>query len=173
MLKKKWPLVVAGACWLFVIGLRLAPLIPTGPEERVQAAPPETAYVYVELRGEVTRPGVYKVAATSRLFDVLQRAGGLTQAADISTLNQTQTVHDGWLILIPSLNQSAPIESGKVSLNHATASELETLPGIGPATAEAIIKARSEAPFKTIEDLLDVPGIGAQTLANIEALITP
>lgn len=165
--------MLAGACWLCVIGLRLAPLIQTVPEERVHASPPEISYVYVDLRGEVQRPGVYKVASESRLFDVIHRAGGLTQAADMSQLNQTQTVHDGWLIHIPSVHENMPTSDGKISLNHATASELETLPGIGPATAEAIIKARSAAPFQTIEDLLDVPGIGAQTLANIEALITP
>ena len=172
MLKKKWPLILAGACWLVVIGLRFDGF--TSPsEESVHASPPAQAFVYVELRGEVNAPGIYKVADSSRLFDVIHRAGGLTDEADISTLNQTQTVYDGWLIIIPSTDEHPSSLDKKISLNHATASELETLPGIGPATAEAIIQARSERPFKTIEDLLDVPGIGAQTLANIETLITP
>lgn len=172
MWKKKWPLILAGACWLVVIGLRVDRFTARS-EEKVHASLPAQTFVYVELRGAVNAPGIYKVAEHSRLFEVIHRAGGLSDDADISTLNQTQTVYDGWLIEIPSHTDQAASNGGKISLNHATASELETLPGIGPATAEAIIQARSERPFKTIEDLLDVPGIGAQTLANIETLITP
>lgn len=173
MWKKKWPIVLAGGLWLMVLGLRFQSFISPSPEESLQASRPTESFVYVDVRGEVRRPGVYKVTSDSRVFDVLKRAGGLTDAADLTHINQTQVVHDGWLLKIPSTHSGETPTSDKISLNQANAKELETLPGIGPATAEAILKARESAPFQTVEDLLDVPGIGTQTLANIKALITP
>ena len=172
MLKKRWPLWVAGAMWLVLLGLRLRP-VALDVETSTHAAKEASAFVYVELRGEVHHPGIYKVSADSRVFDVFKRAGGLTDHADLSHINQTQTVYDGWLLIVPSHTESTASNLGKLSLNHATADELESLPGIGPATAEAILKARDQAPFKTIDDLLEVPGIGPATLSQIEALITP
>ncbi len=172
MLKKRWPLWVAGAMWLVLLGLRLRP-VALDVETSTQAAKEAPAFVYVELRGEVHHPGIYKVSAESRVFDVFKRAGGLTDEADLSQINQTQTVYDGWLLIVPSTSESSAATSGKISLNHATAAELESLPGIGPATAEAILKAREHTPFTSIDDLLEVPGIGPATLSQIEALITP
>ena len=173
MRKKGWPLIGAVALILVYLGLNLSPLSkPHTLDAPTPASGP--TFIFVEVRGAVVQPGVYKMADTSRVFELFQRAGGLLDEAFLGEINQTQVIQDGQLIRVPTTAESQPSNgSNLVSLNHASQGELEQLPGIGPATAEAIIEARQVTPFQTIEDLLNVPGIGPTTLTNIRALITP
>ncbi len=123
---------------------------------------------YVYMCGEVVNEGVYKVAATDRICDVIVAAGGLTEEADSTAINQAAKVEDGMQVYIPSIYD----ESGKagaenassddflVDLNTATAEELMTLTGVGESKARAIISYREEhGRFSTIEELMNIDGI--------------
>lgn len=136
----------------------------------------ETTYI-VDIKGEVNRPGVYEVNTTSRVNDVIQLAGGFTDEADQNFVNLAQKVQDEMVIIIPKIGDEHQILSGssnmtiddsRVNINQASKDELETLPGIGPAKAQAILDFREEnGSFKEVEDLLQVNGIGEKTLENL------
>jgi len=130
----------------------------------------------VDVKGEVSKPGVYEMPADSRVNDVIQKAGGFTNEADETQVNLAQRVHDEMIIVILKTGEegeTAGISStaeheGKVRINVADQAEIETLSGIGPAKAETIIQYREEhGLFQTAEDLLDISGIGQKTLDNI------
>src|SRR5699024_9845437 len=111
-------------------------------------------YAIVDVKGEVIKPGVYDVPIASRVHDVLEMAGDFTEIADDSQLEA-----DG-------LRDDQP---AKMRINEATQEEIETLNGIGPSQAEAIIQYREEhGYFQTLEDLLEVSGIGEKTLDHIK-----
>jgi len=163
---------------------------PTGP-----SAPPTSptpAAVIVHVTGAVLRPGVYEMVAGQRVDDALAAAGGPTATADANSLNLAAPVSDGDRIEVPVLGRtSAPAAdasgsghthatpgtdqatSPPVDLNEAGVAELEALPGIGPATASAIVEYRtSNGPFATVDQLLDVPGIGPAKLDAVRQLVT-
>src|SRR5699024_3531433 len=109
-----------------------------------------------------------------RVDDVLELAGGLTSKANPLSVNRAEKVYDEMVIIIPGEGEEGEITgssgtSNKVRLNNATAQELESLNGIGPAKAEAIIQYREEnGPFKEVEDLLEISGIGEKTLESFK-----
>jgi competence protein ComEA len=129
----------------------------------------------------VRRPGIVELPAGSRVVDALHAAGGAKPRADTSGLNLARLLVDGEQVVVgldvPVLAPSAesPTTSTAVTpidLNTATAEELDTLPGIGPVTAAAILQWRDEhGSFTTVDELLEVSGIGPATLADIEALV--
>jgi len=129
--------------------------------------------VIVDIKGEVKSPGVYEVDQTSRVNDVIKLAGGFTEEADESHVNLAQKVQDEMIIIVPELDdltsESYKISEGeKVKINFATQEEIETLNGIGPAKAQAIIQYRDENGFfQKAEELLEVSGIGEKVLENI------
>ncbi|MBX0358785.1 helix-hairpin-helix domain-containing protein [Halobacillus sp. Nhm2S1] len=136
--------------------------------------------VKVDVKGEVHHPGVYSMPEETRVDDVIIEAGGMTDGADPTSVNLAQKLQDEMVVFIASYQSSAN-ESGevdslageKVSINRASASEMETLNGIGPSKAASIIKYREEnGPFSSVEDLVNVPGIGEKTLENLKELIT-
>ncbi|WP_394217869.1 helix-hairpin-helix domain-containing protein [Halobacillus trueperi] len=136
--------------------------------------------VKVDVKGEVHNPGVYTMTEETRVDDAIKEAGGMTEWADPTSVNLAQRIQDEMVIFVAS-NQSSSTEAGeggslageKVSINRASASEMETLNGIGPSKAESIIKYREEnGPFSSVEDLVNVPGIGEKTLENLKELIT-
>jgi len=151
-----------------------------------------TGEIVVHAAGAVRRPGVYTLAPGSRIGDLLDAAGGLAPGADAERLNLAGPLSDGSRVYVPRIGQAeVPVAigeepaagpsganasgevTGPVNVNTADAAELETLPGIGPATAAAIIEHREEhGPFATVEDLLDVRGIGDARLADIRDLVT-
>ncbi|CAN5361143.1 hypothetical protein BH09ACT10_BH09ACT10_12480 [soil metagenome] len=149
----------------------------TSPQQ--SAAP--TGEVVVDVAGKVVRPGIVTLPAGSRVIDALNAAGGAKPKADTTSLNLARVLADGEQIVvgIPAVagaatGGSAAAPGAKVSLNSATPEQLDQLPGIGPVTAAAILKWRSEdGPFRTVEDLLDVKGIGDATLAELRDLVTP
>ncbi len=136
--------------------------------------------IYVDVKGAVEQPGVYEMTTENRVKDVIEKAGGLTKDADQSQVNLAQKVHDEMIIMVPELpdlnvdsGQTADTVSsnidGKVRINYATQDEIETLPGIGPSKAQAIIQHREEfGLFQTVEDLLEISGIGEKTLENMK-----
>ena len=139
------------------------------------SAPTTTAAdVVVHVSGAVVSPGLYRLPATARVGEAVEAAGGATPAADLHQLNLAAVVADGQQVRVPLEGETLPLPSatdgttGPIDLNRADAVALQTLPGVGPATAEAIIAFREEhGPFRTVDDLLDVPGIGPAKLAAI------
>jgi competence protein ComEA len=140
--------------------------------------------VVVDVVGKVRRPGIVELPAGSRVVDALAAAGGAKPAADTSTLNLARVLLDGEQVVVGvgGATATAPeTTSGSegaelpavVNVNTATAEELDTLPGVGPVTADAIIQWRSDnGGFASVEDLLDVSGIGDATLEELRPYVT-
>ncbi|HLS07268.1 MAG TPA: ComEA family DNA-binding protein [Bacillota bacterium] len=130
----------------------------------------ENETVIVDVKGAVKDPGVYEMSSQSRVNDVILKAGGLLEDADEHQVNFAEIVYDEMVIFVPTTDESeyedvSFQQSSKVRVNQATTEELETLTGIGAAKAAAIINYRDEhGPFQSVDDLLNVPGIGQKTL---------
>lgn len=139
---------------------------------------------YVDVSGAVKSPGVYKASKKTRIFQIIEKAGGLTENADLDAVNQAAYVKDGEKIVIPSkasegeniggeASSPAGISSdGKVNINLASKDELMTLHGIGEVMADRIIEQRTNSRFQSIEDLKSVKGIGEVTYSNLKDDIT-
>lgn len=148
---------------------------------------------YVDIKGEVLRPGVYEFSCESRIQEVIKKAGGFTEEADETKINLAQKITDQMQIIVPNLHSkqeegvtegnfekgnssnTTPSNSkqGTVNINTATLEELQTIKGIGKKKAEAILQYRKEhGPFRTKEDLLQVKGIGKKALEAIESQVT-
>lgn len=139
----------------------------------------ETITMMADIKGAVVNPGVYQIEEGGRVIDLIELAGGLGQDADTAAINFAMHVHDEMAIYIPRIGEEVnavlPAQSGesagkgKVNLNSAQSSELQTLPGIGPAKAEAIIEYReTNGPFKSIDDLKEISGIGDKTFEKLK-----
>jgi competence protein ComEA len=138
----------------------------------------ETREISVYICGNVKSPGVIEVKEGTRLDEAIEMAGGANVEADLNTINLAYRLEDEDMIYIPKKGEKvqstsktipgvntvksvAVSKSGKVNINTASESELDTLSGVGPATAKAIIQYRNQAgPFKSIEDIKKVKGIG-------------
>ncbi len=140
-----------------------------------------TKYIYVDIKGEVMNPGVYKVEDLTRLFQVINLAGGTTIDADLLAFNMSLKLRDEQVVYIPSIYDDYPLiteiiensQNGIVNINTASLELLDTLPGIGPTTAQNIIDYRQEnGDFLNIDDILFVVGIGEATLNEIREFIT-
>jgi competence protein ComEA len=134
----------------------------------------------VDVEGGVNAPGIHRLSAGSRVADALAAAGGYAESADLAaaaqSLNLAAAVADGQQIYVPVVGE-APVGGnaggdGLVNLNHASQSELEALPGIGPVTAEKIIAARDEQPFATLDELVTRDVLTARQLEQIADLVT-
>lgn len=147
-------------------------------------APAEKLYVHV--LGEVAAPGLYIVEPEARLVDALAAAGGTLESADLQAVNLARPLSDGEQIVVPKIGaEPAPGSpgapgggggagaDGTVNLNTADQAALETLPRIGPALAQRIIDWRDEnGRFRSVDDLLAVPGIGEKLLAGVREKVT-
>ena len=128
-------------------------------------------YVYVDVKGEVINPGVYRVSDKCRVFQVLEIAGGLTSESDTSNVNLASKIVDEQIIRIPKVASSG--FSQIININTATATELDSLPGIGYSTATNIIDYRTNnGLFKAKEEIKLVNGIGDAIYEQITDLIT-
>lgn len=134
--------------------------------------------VVVDVSGAVKRPGVYRLTTEDRVEDALERAGGTTRRADLTAINRASKLEDGRQILVPTRGKSASTtsadtaapatSSGPVNLNTATLEQLETLDGVGPATAQKIVDYREQhGGFKSVDELDQVSGIGEKRLAAL------
>jgi competence protein ComEA len=150
--------------------------------------PPVTVTVHVA--GHVANPGVYAVPAGGRVADAVVAAGGTSAEADVEQLNLAARVSDGERIYVPRKGEAPPVVAGgspapttasgkappvagtPVDLNTATAEQLEALPGVGPATSRAILAYRaSHGRFRSVTELLEVPGIGPAKLEALRPLV--
>lgn len=129
--------------------------------------------IVVHVAGAVMQPGVYELNSDSRILDALQAAGGAQEDAALDSINLAAPLQDGTQVRIPILGEED--EGGDtrtLNINMATATELETLPGIGPTRAQEILRYREEqGPFRSVEDLLEISGIGDSTLNQIKDLV--
>ncbi len=159
--------------------------------------PPDnaSAMVYVYVCGKVSAPGVYELKAGSRVSDALDAAGGFEEDADTGRINLARLLTDGEMIYFPAEGEEIPVQAlgsqgvsgetagyaassgtmqptGLININTAGAAELTSLPGIGNAKAEAIVKYREQnGLFKSPADIKNVPGIGDALFSGIEELI--
>lgn len=134
------------------------------------------AELVVDVVGEVKRPGIVTVPGGSRVHEAIEAAGGLDGTVDTSGVNLARILDDGEQIVVGPAPEGAGGTSadGKVHLNQATPEQLDTLPGVGPVTAAAIVAWRDQnGRFATVDDLLDVKGIGEATLAELRDLVMP
>jgi len=165
-----------------------APLVPTtsGSAAAAGAAPAakESKTVTVDVAGKVRRPGVRTLPAGSRVVDALERAGGPRGRVDLAGVNLARVLVDGEQILVgrpappggiaAGVASKAPPSAGAlVNLNTATGEQLESLPGVGPVTAEKILSWReSHGAFSSVDELLEIDGIGEKTFAELAPLVT-
>lgn len=164
-----------------------ATLTPLGSSTSAPSTSSPSGIVTVHVAGAVGSPGVYVLPATSRVDDAVAAAGGPTPGGDVDALNLASVIVDGSRIYVPEEGEAvnAPITptgidsnegdrpTGPVDVNRATVSELDTLPGVGPATATAIIAERDRnGPFASVSDLERVPGVGPAKLAALSDLVT-
>ena len=131
--------------------------------------------------GAVVRPGVVTLPTGARVTDAIEQAGGAMPDARLDRLNLARPVEDGEQVHVPRVGEDAPppsepasrgvLPDGRIDLNAASQAELETLPGVGPARAQAIIAEREERPFRVPGDLRRVPGIGEATFQRLAPLV--
>ena len=157
---------------------------PSEETEYSEESSVQPQVIFVDISGAVEKPGVYEVSEETRLFEVIEMAGGLSEDADADHVNQASFVEDGQKIIIPVkgsdaagdlLSETAGVTvegSGYININTASADELKTLNGIGDAMAERIIEYRSQRAFKSKEDIMSVDGIGSKTYDKIKDRIT-
>jgi competence protein ComEA len=192
-------LLVAAACLLVLLyaGSKLLARPPSDAALAPPAAPPpETATapkeVVIDVVGAVRRPGLYRLAEGGRIADALARAGGATRKADLSLVNLAAPLADGQQVIVPrrgsagaggaaapadgtAATPGAPgLATGPVHLNTATLEQLDSLPGVGPVTAQKILDYRTEhGPFTSVDELDAVPGIGPSRMEQLKDLVAP
>jgi competence protein ComEA len=145
---------------------------------RVRAAPAGRPRVTVDVTGAVRRPGLYRLPDGSRVADALLRAGGPTRKAFLEAVNLAAPLVDGQQVLVPrkaATGGAVPATAtGPVSLSAATFEQLDTLPGVGPVTAQKILDYQAaHGPFRSVEELDAVPGIGPATVEELRELVVP
>jgi len=189
----KWPMVLGAVSIFFILSALVLLFKTTQTTEPIRFSGVEssgsarTSEILVDIEGAVVKPGVYTLPNGSRIDDLLSLAGGLTDEADSvwvgKTLNRAALLLDGGKLFIPtkgevSSSQSLNKESvagavnslnSLISLNTASAKELDTLPGVGEVTAQKIIAGR---PYQTIEELLSRKIVGQSVFEKIRSLLT-
>ena len=158
-------------------------VVTTVLAEKTEESTTLEAVIFVDIKGEVKKPGVYQMKAGDRVKDAIDAAGGLTAEADSQKVNLAQRVEDQMVIVVPKVGEEAEAipagvtsketsKEGKVNINTATVEELKTLKGVGEKKAEAIIEYRKKnGSFKTKEDLMKVRGIGKKLFESFEERI--
>ena len=147
------------------------------------SASPSPTTIIVDVAGWVRKPGVYEFATGDRVIDAVNRAGGARHGADLTSLNLAAPLADGTQVVVPKqgVTTTASGSTGTtgsggtalVNINTASESELESLNGVGPVLAAAIIQYRTEhGPFQSVDDLDDVSGIGPVTLEELRPFVT-
>lgn len=193
-------LIVLAAIIVFLFHTGSKDEIPLSEEQittetQTQEALPERAeesplIVVVDVQGAVVSPSVVRLDDGARVEDAIAAAGGLAEDADVSNINRAEILHDGEKIYIPAEGEdtsalpaatSGGIDAGTdtaqgqglININTATAEELETLKGVGPATANKIIEYRTTyGAFESVEDIKNVSGIGDKTFEGLKDQIT-
>ena len=181
--------LVIAAVVLILRGNDVAPITITPPSttEAVVQPPTPTVEIRVHVSGAVAFPNVYSMGSNDRVMDAIAAAGGPTANANLTAINLAQRVRDEEHYHIPALGEAAATSpltgksstaprvtpDGPINLNRASPEQLESLPGIGPALAAAIVEYRQrDGPFATVDDITEVPGVGPKTLEKIRDLVT-
>lgn len=182
-------LLLIAAWWLLQSRPEEAPLSDASSAQALKSSTTEVteepAEVVIDVAGKVRRPGIVVLPIGSRVHDAIEAAGGTKGKVDLSDLNLARVLTDGEQIRVgitePAAQATAsPIGSvpsqnaggGLININTASSAELETLPGVGPVTAGAIIDWRTRnGAFRTVDDLIDVRGIGEATLERLRDLV--
>lgn len=133
--------------------------------------------IIVHVSGNVKRSGVYDLNSGDRVIDAINKAGGFTTEADSDALNLAEKVKDGMKIYVPKVGEVVNTPTnGKsekyIDLNLSSKEELMSLPGVGEKTADKIIDYRNKMEFKTVNDLLNVPGFGKKKMESLKGLIS-
>lgn len=140
----------------------------------------EKASIVVEIKGEVVKPDVYKLKAGSIIKDLIDTAGGLTKDADISNINRAKELQNHELIVISNVNNKDvsqgtvsqlvnTVDDGLISINTASESELQEIPGVGEVKAKGIISYReANGGFKALEEMMNIDGIGEKTFEKMK-----
>ncbi len=158
---------------------------PGDPALTTSTAVPPTSVapeVVVHAAGALRSPGLYRLAAGARVAELVEAAGGPLDDSDLDRLNLAAPVTDGQQVYVPRRGEAVPAVTGAtvgtappmamVDLNTATADQLDTLPGVGPATAQAILAERvRRGRFASVEELLEVRGIGEAKLDALRDLV--
>lgn len=178
--KVKYIFVLGVFIILSIIGYFLLPqdeiVIQSSDDRQI-----ETEYIFVHIEGCVQSPGLFKVEKGTRLYELIDIAGGETESADLSKINLASILVDTQKIYVPpiimysenSKDNTNTYQSNLVNINTATSAELQTLSGIGPSMAERIIKYREQNGFFIqIEDIMNVEGIGESKFNKIKENIT-
>jgi len=182
--------LVVGALVVLLLATRLlhrshaaaipAPIRPAAAVTSVAARP-----VVVDVVGAVRRPGLYHLREGDRIADALARAGGAARKADLSAVNLAAPLADGEQVVVPRRGAAgaggaavapgaAGAPPGPVHLNTATLEQLDTLPGVGPVTAQKIVDYRTKhGAFASVDELDAVPGIGPARLETLRDLVAP
>lgn len=180
-----------GLGWVLTHRRSSAPAVPierllpsAASTSTVVPAPAEagTTDISVHAAGAVARPGVYALPIGARVGDLLDAAGGPASEADIDQVNLAARLSDGERIYVPRKGETPPTAAtggaatgpppGPLDLNTATAEQLDALPGVGPSTAAAIVEHRSQhGRFRSVEQLLEVRGIGPAKLAALRSKV--
>ena len=188
--RRRLLLAVAGSLALilllgrFVLGAgtttTAAPLpLPPAAGAGVTGLP--SSRVVVDVVGAVRRPGLYRLAQGSRIADALARAGGATARADLAQVNLAAPLADGEQVVVPRRGAGVAAGSGSVAgaaapvqLSTATLEQLDSLPGVGPVTAQKILDYRQQhGAFHSVDELDAVPGIGPKRLEQLHELVVP
>ena len=186
--REAWPLLLfLGALGLLalVIGGRKAPaqIAPpaTAAPPSVAASPSAVGAVLVHVAGAVREPELYEFQIGARVADAIHTAGGALPKADLDAVNLAAPLVDGAQVLVPVKGEAAvapasadiATEEATLSLNTADQAQLESIPGVGPVTAAAILEHRDEiGGYESFDQLLDVDGIGPATLDDIRSYLT-
>jgi competence protein ComEA len=196
-------IVLGGLAWFVLkpSPVPIDAYVPRVSTVSVVASTVSPSIITVHVAGAVKKPGVYRLSSSARVVDAVASAGGALRNADLESINLAQTISDTEQIYIPMQKVSRPrvttaprlrpqrtmpttapaivggstgAQSGRlINLNTATASELDSLTGVGPSTAKAIIAYRTKKGlFSKVEDLLNVPGIGPSKLAALRDQVT-
>ena len=172
----------------FVLGAgttTVAPLPPPPPQGAGVTGLP-AARVVVDVVGAVRRPGLYRLEQGTRIADAVARAGGATGKADLSMVNLAAPLADGEQVVVPkhgaagaaagagAAGAGAAATTGPVHLSTATLEQLDSLPGIGPVTAQKILDYRTKhGAFTSVDELDAVPGIGPSRMDQLQDLVAP
>jgi competence protein ComEA len=164
--------------------LRVAPVVPARASPAAAAA--TARLLVVDVVGAVRRPGLVRLAEGSRVADAIARAGGLRRGAERAGVNFAAPVSDGQQVVVPQRGAalaagaagagagSAAASTGPVSLSSATAEQLDTLPGVGPVTAQKIVAYRQQhGAFRSVDELDAISGIGPSRITNLRGLVVP
>ena len=167
--------VVGFGVYVFASGSKSASPVIVSKSQNTQTTVQQPK-IFVHIAGLVKKPGIYQLDSGSRVFDIVLLAGGFTSKANQASVNLARVLTDGEQIIVGKIgaqSASGTQSSNLISLNSSSASQLEDLPGVGPALAGRIVDWReANGGYKAKEDLLNVAGIGDKLFASIKDLVT-